>query len=484
MSGTPDELTKTLILALSQSQDQAKTIREQAKVIKQLQNENRRLSEELHQARPERDETIVRDDSSSQVEDLFQKYVEAQAETHKLKKKLKRYKEKAGTLLTTPLSSPSTAPSTSLPSSPKGILALSGAPEVSYEECLASQSPPRKRTRLRNNVSLETPLNAAWRRSTSNSTSIKRVGRLNQTAMHDLDEDQREPLQANAGTENPGGVLERQGSFHNRLDTLLTAPSPSRNVMERSVPRTLSGVSSTPSSSLKRPLNISNIRHVTSNVPTSESTRKDDGLTKEPASESSSDVTSRRHNLPTTHAQQNSSTTKKPKGSLEDSDPLRKKPVASLSLQHFKPNPRWLDSHGVSYDEFLRGQNAKRMQVLVETLPKLPGQHEQGTSLTDEDLLREFLGPGSETKIASLTQVARANLLNEAKTKRMAQYFARQRADHDQEQNPPGFWSIDMAGTQEDETNREKAGAMEQAEVVKRYEDAVKGNGRWIFADE
>ena len=120
------------------------------------------------------------------------------------------------------------------------------------------------------------------------------------------------------------------------------------------------------------------------------------------------------------------------------------------------------------------------MKVLAETLPKLPG-HDR---LTDDEILLDFLGPGSGARIAGLTNLAKKNLLAEAKVKRVAQSFGKSRADYDHGRDPPGFWSTDMPGTQEDEENKEKARKMEREEVKRRQEDAVRGQGKWIFADE
>jgi hypothetical protein len=41
-----------------------------------------------------------------------------------------------------------------------------------------------------------------------------------------------------------------------------------------------------------------------------------------------------------------------------------------------------------------------------------------------------------------------------------------------------------MPGTQEEKENREKARLMEREEVERRYREATKDNGRWLFADE
>jgi len=103
---------------------------------------------------------------------------------------------------------------------------------------------------------------------------------------------------------------------------------------------------------------------------------------------------------------------------------------------------------------------------------------------TDHELLLDLLGPASEGRIAKLTPAARNNLLLEARTKRVAQAYAKQRQDYDKDKDVPGFWMADMPGTQEDEENRVVAKQRERDEVKRRYEDAMRGGGRWVFADE
>lgn len=165
--------------------------------------------------------------------------------------------------------------------------------------------------------------------------------------------------------------------------------------------------------------------------------------------------------------------------------PLRDRPVNDLMLTSFKPNPRWLSSHNVSFDDFLNDRQYERMRTLATTLPHLPGET-RDHHFTDHELLLEFLGPGSESRIANLTPVARQNLIIEAKTKRVAQSFKflKPAVEPDQEQVPPGFWSTDMPGTQEAEENKKASRQREREEVARRYEDAISGQGRWIFADE
>ena len=43
---------------------------------------------------------------------------------------------------------------------------------------------------------------------------------------------------------------------------------------------------------------------------------------------------------------------------------------------------------------------------------------------------------------------------------------------------------MELLGTQEEAENRERAKLKEREDVEKRYSEAVRGGGRWLFADE
>jgi len=465
-------LTNTLILALTQCQNQVRTIQEQAARIERLQRENEALRKELHDAKQEQPVAAAaapEEGVLSQVDDLFHKNVEAQAEINKLKRKLRSYKEKANGRLAVPISSPLSLPPTPLASSPKQVRNTSAAASGSDHE----RSPPRKRTRLNDTgVLQEVPTNTAHSRTSSTVASKRGDVEKKIAAIPLLAEDGEDYAPTVPPARSPRSTINKENSIYKRLDGLLAAPTPSRAPLARA--RSASPSTEVSQSSTKRAPGISNIKHISSEAQPTSSTKA--SIADRRAAVGTPEPTSR-----PIGKNGRTSLGRFSRKDPEDEEPLRARPVSRLSLQHFKPNPRWLDSHGVSYDEFLHGQNATRINVLAETLPKVPGQD----GLSDDEVLLDFLGPGSETRIAGLTQLAKKNLLAEAKVKRVAQAFGKQRADYDREQDPPGFWSTDMPGTQEDEENKEKARKMERDEVKRRYEDAIKhGQGRWVFADE
>ncbi|KIW37897.1 uncharacterized protein PV06_09878 [Exophiala oligosperma] len=179
----------------------------------------------------------------------------------------------------------------------------------------------------------------------------------------------------------------------------------------------------------------------------------------------------------------------------EDDEPFRSRPVARLNLTHFKINTAYTGGVDYAYDEVVRGRSARRclpgcvrpeccghqFRVLADTLPVTDDD------LSEDDLLLAFFGPGpeSEAKIRNLTAVARANLVHEARAKRLADLYGRaHRQTFDRAQSPPGFWNTEFPSTQEDRENRERARQREREEVERRYCDAKRGGGRWLFADE
>ncbi|KIW13617.1 hypothetical protein PV08_08808 [Exophiala spinifera] len=176
----------------------------------------------------------------------------------------------------------------------------------------------------------------------------------------------------------------------------------------------------------------------------------------------------------------------------EDDEPFRSRPLGRLNLTHFKINTAYTGGVDYAYDEVVRGHARRclpgctrpeccghKFRVLADTLPAAADE------LSDDALLLDFLGPGSEARIADLTAIARANLLHEARAKRLANLYGRaHRETFERARSPPGFWNTEFPSTQEDKENREQSRQREREEVERRYHDAKRGGGRWLFADE
>ncbi|KAL6251951.1 hypothetical protein RBB50_002161 [Rhinocladiella similis] len=176
----------------------------------------------------------------------------------------------------------------------------------------------------------------------------------------------------------------------------------------------------------------------------------------------------------------------------EDDEPFRSRPLTRLNLTHFKINTAYTGGVDYAYDEVVRGNARKclpgcsrpdccghKFRVLADTLP--PAKDD----LSDDALLLDFLGPGSEARIQKLTSTARTNLIHEARAKRLANLYGKaHRETFERAQSPPGFWNTEFPSTQEDKENRKQARQREREEVERRYQDAKRGGGRWLFADE
>ena len=193
----------------------------------------------------------------------------------------------------------------------------------------------------------------------------------------------------------------------------------------------------------------------------------------------------------------------------EDEEPFRSRPLHRLNLGHFKINPEANAGIDLAYTGVIRKQDQRKclpgctrpeccgikFRAIAGTLPKPAANgkrflesdpSDDATSRqSDNDLLNNFLGPGSEEKIRTLTAVARENLLLEAKTKIAAdEYGKMHRTAHERPKSPPGFWRTEMPGTQEEMGDRLDAKKREKEEVERRYREALKEDGKWMFADE
>ncbi|KIW21964.1 uncharacterized protein PV07_12632 [Cladophialophora immunda] len=179
------------------------------------------------------------------------------------------------------------------------------------------------------------------------------------------------------------------------------------------------------------------------------------------------------------------------KKASEKSGPLRSRPVLQLDLSHFKVNPKYAEGLDYAFQDVVRNKEARKclpnctrpgccsatFRVLAETLPLDP-------NVSEDDLLRGFLGPESAEKIRSLTPLTRANLVHEARANLLAKEYGRMhRANFAPPSTPPGFWDVDIPSTQEQKENQERARERQRDEVGRRYQEAIKG-GRWLFADE
>lgn len=507
-------LTNTLVLALSQCQEQIRIIQEHSSRIDQLQQENERLRKELQDVR-ERPTTTTTGDEVDQVQELFQKHVEAQAEIQSLKKKLRSHKERASKRSSLPLSSPLSAPVTPARRSPKQsaskrvfseVLSASSPPPPPPQESqtaygngernatsevleTTSSTPPRKRAKpdsIETRDALkEVSTNLPHTRPSSPAASRRGAILKKIAAIPSVAEDGEEHGPVGRNTNPDRHAATRDDSVYHRLDGLLAGSTPVKPLLAKPGSRSPRPYDSPSTSNPRKSLNISNIQHATTEAPVSTNLPQGNLAASKPDDEPSRLNYNTARTTASHQDEKSSSLFRRSMKAAKVSVPLRTQPIANLMLSSFKPNPRWLSSHNISFDDFLNDRQYERMRTLATTLPHLPGET-RDHHFTEHELLLEFLGPGSESRIANLTPVARQNLIVEAKTRRVAQgfKFSKPAADINQEDGPPGFWSTDMPGTQEAEENKEASRRKEREEVTRRYEDAISGQGRWVFADE
>jgi hypothetical protein len=170
---------------------------------------------------------------------------------------------------------------------------------------------------------------------------------------------------------------------------------------------------------------------------------------------------------------------RRPRDGPEDEEPFRSRSLHRLDLGHFKVNPKANFGFDYAYTDVVRNRDQRKclpgctrpeccgskFRALAGTLPKIAANgarflesdasDEANSQQSDNDLLLNFLGPGSEEKIRTLTSVARENLLLEAKTKIAADRYGKMhRHAHERPKSPPGFWRTEMPGTQEEVVDR------------------------------
>jgi hypothetical protein len=178
---------------------------------------------------------------------------------------------------------------------------------------------------------------------------------------------------------------------------------------------------------------------------------------------------------------------------------LRHRLVEELQLSDFKMNPR-VDHNQITNDmvsgRCLPGCIDPRccgqaMRVIAASLkptlqrPPFPESQEDADLTDDEYLVKWFLGAQWDRKrVASMAADQYKELLLDARTKLIAQRHGRHRAAEERRMTPPGFWDMPFPSTQDLEQQRKEAAEINRHLVGGRWEDAMRGNGRWAFRDE
>jgi hypothetical protein len=101
----------------------------------------------------------------------------------------------------------------------------------------------------------------------------------------------------------------------------------------------------------------------------------------------------------------------------------------------------------------------------------------------DRRLLEEFMGD-NKGQLRHIPNSEKKELLLQAKTRQMANRHSKHRQAYERRRSPPGFWRTDFPSTQEVEADRTEAARVQREIVQQRYDEAIRGRGRWIFKDE
>jgi hypothetical protein len=167
-----------------------------------------------------------------------------------------------------------------------------------------------------------------------------------------------------------------------------------------------------------------------------------------------------------------------------------------LGLEHFKVNPLYTQGSDFAFADVVRGR-ALRKCLPGCTKPECCGdkfrkfieftrrEEQRTTSQEEEDekLLEEYLGD-SKSRLLKMTKKEKEELLVQAKTRELANKASKHRHAYERRRSPPGFWRSDFPNTQEVMMDRQEAARVERELVQKRYDEAMRPGGRWLFRDE
>ena len=475
-----DRLHSTIINALQQSNDVTNQLRDQQRTIERLRKENERLKQELEQIHSQK--LVVQDVAASppyDLEQLFRQGAEKQAEVDRLKKELRNVQAKerkwrkqshgiTSPMMTSvePEHSPQTIPSTGAPAPANPPPTTSSPGEARRDK--DSSSPPRKKPR---------------KSGDSNESSRPLVElNTNQAATEIRHRDRPRDRSARGAEAIP--VVTEDGEDHNRIENVLSKEHKRFEKRDDSAFHRLGGLLSTPSAG-KHALTRPQQRISKSSSPGSTDSKMP--MLRKSSSDLAKEVMkpmdrTKKRFLPP-----------KPKSAPGpgDEDPLRARPVNCLNLSHFRLNPAVNDGYDFAFSETVRDREKRKclpgctQACCASTIKFIIDTLGSDLNISDDDLLLEYLGPGSEQKIRSMTKLARDNLVHDANSKKVADKYGKMhRNQHERAQSPVGFWDTDMPSTQEELKNREEARRREREEVERRYIEAGREGGKWVFADE
>ncbi|KAH8648154.1 DNA repair protein endonuclease SAE2/CtIP C-terminus-domain-containing protein [Tricladium varicosporioides] len=167
-----------------------------------------------------------------------------------------------------------------------------------------------------------------------------------------------------------------------------------------------------------------------------------------------------------------------------------------LTISDFKINPNHNQGYDYAFRDVVRGRDQRKclpgctkpdccgnqFRVLAEQLNngalQTPSQE-----VADEQLLEDFLGDNAY-KLQNMSEAEKAELLLKAKTRDLANHYGKHRHAYERRKSPPGFWDTDFPTTQEHMVTKAQEKQYERDIVAKRYEEAMRPGGAYMFRDE
>ena len=174
-----------------------------------------------------------------------------------------------------------------------------------------------------------------------------------------------------------------------------------------------------------------------------------------------------------------------------EDEPLRSRPIATLHLEDFKVNPKYMNTT-FAFADTLRGRDQRRCLRGCTRPDCCGGQFLKAVSMSaaglvsasDRELLVQYLGPDFDTIVGELPPDKRREVLMQARASALADQHGKHRHAFERRSTPPGFWRTDFPSTQEQKADQAKALEMNKAKVAERWREAQKPDGRWVFRDE
>lgn len=177
-------------------------------------------------------------------------------------------------------------------------------------------------------------------------------------------------------------------------------------------------------------------------------------------------------------------------------EPFRARPLRKLALEHFKINPACNEGFKFAFADPIRGKERRKcmqgctepsccgtkFRPLAESILASNGSSSEAL-MENQKLLEHFMGHRKE-RLVIMSAEERHEMLVRAKTIELSNQHGKHRALYERRVSPPGFWNVDFPSTQEHEENCKDADAMEREMVEKRWKEAMRNGGRWLFRDE